>query len=664
MVPFRHLKLIQYRLVFIIAVQLGLASVSLLASFILRFDLIGVTDHLDDFIRVLPYFLIVKLISFYFFDLYRGWWRYAGMSDLLDIIKASLVSIIPIYLLVTFVSGVSSFSRTIYLLDALTTVAVIGGVRFVVRLYTESVAAQTAPTSRNLIIIGAGNTGRHLVREIRQNPTIELVTVGFLDDEGTKVGGKVEGVRVLGKIESLPALARELKVREVLIALPSATGEEMSRVVSICQTAGVSYKTVPAIGDLINGRLSLSQVREVKIEDLLGRQVVDIESHAIRRALAARSVLITGAGGSIGSELARQVAEFGPGQLILFERSENDLYHIELELRNLYPRLDIVPVAGDILDGARLEEIFQEHQPSAVLHAAAYKHVPMMERQPFVAVQNNVFGSYNVARVAAKYDAESFLLISTDKAVNPTSIMGVTKRLAELAVLSLSGSARTRFSAVRFGNVLGSNGSVVPLFKEQIAARQPVTVTDPDVTRYFMTIPEAVRLVLQASTMGHGGDVFILDMGRPVKIIDLARNLIRLSGLEPERDIPIIFTGLRPGEKRFEELLVASEGIEATSHAKVFQLKGDVPSETVMRRHLDAMTRVFQDRDLRGLAELLSMIVPEYVPSPEFVELANAEAVASRAPVRDAAPSTRSRGRRGDSGAGHVTPFVGGALES
>ena len=622
MVPFNKIKIVRYRLAFIIAVQLSLATLSLFASFLLRFDLLGVVAHLNEFARALPYFLGIKLIVFYFFDLYRGWWRYAGMSDLLDIIKASAVSVVPIYALVTFASGITSFSRSIFLLDAIMSVALIGGVRFMIRLYTESVAAQAAPASRNLLIVGAGNTARLMVREIRQNPNIPLLPVGLLDDDRSKHGAKVEGVRVLGGTADLPRLVRELEVRDVLLAIPSATGDEMTEIVRLCQESGVTYKTVPAIGDLINGRLTLAQIREVKIEDLLGRQAVEIEVVAISRNFANRIVLITGAGGSIGSELARQVSSFGPRRLVLFERSENDLFHIEMELRRTYPHLDVVAVAGDILDMSRLEEVFFEHRPEAVLHAAAYKHVPMMEHQPFMAVRNNVVGTFNVASVAARYGTESFLLISTDKAVNPTSVMGVTKRVAELVVLSFSAKGRTRFSAVRFGNVLGSNGSVVPLFKQQIAARQPVTVTDPEVTRYFMTIPEAVRLVLQASTMGEGGDVFILDMGRPVKIVDLARNLIRLSGLEPDRDIRIVFTGLRPGEKRYEELLVATEGIEATSHPKVLQLRGELPDTDHVTVFLDRLQRTCDQRDVRRLVATLKEIVPEYTPSRALLDLA------------------------------------------
>jgi FlaA1/EpsC-like NDP-sugar epimerase len=599
-----------------------LATLSLFVSFVLRFDLLGVADHLDEFLYVLPVFLGVKLAVFYFFDLYRGWWRYVGMSDLLDIIKASAISTPIIFLVVSFVIGPTSFSRSIFLLDALMSVAIIGGVRFMIRLYTESVQTQGGRGERKLLVIGAGNTGRLLVREIRQNPSIDLKPIGFLDDDASKRGIRAEGVRVVGSVADLPRLAHELGVHDVLIAMPSASGEEMSRIVLICQEAGVSYKTVPAIGDLINGRLSLSEVRDVKIEDLLGRQVVTIETEAIRQSFAGKTVLITGAGGSIGSELARQVSGFGPRRLILFERSENDLYHVELELRRAFPSLDIVPAAGDILDTDRLEEIFFEHRPSAVLHAAAYKHVPMMERQPFMAIRNNVVGSYNVANFAARFGVESFLLISTDKAVNPTNIMGVTKRLAELVVLGLTGASRTRYTAVRFGNVLGSNGSVVPLFKEQIAARQPVTVTDPEVTRYFMTIPEAVRLVLQASTMGSGGDIFILDMGKPVRIVELARNLIRLSGLEPDRDIPIVFTGLRPGEKRYEELLVAGEDMVETSHPKVMRLRGGIPSHDEVKMMLERLAELCALRDIRRLIDTLRSLVPEYTPSRELVELA------------------------------------------
>lgn len=615
---------VHYRLPLIVGVQLLLATLSLFASYVLRFDVMDVSERLPEFVAVLPHFLGAKLVVFYAFGLYRGWWRYVGMSDLLDIVKASLASVPVVYFLVGYASGVVGFSRSIYLMDAIITIGLLGGVRFAVRVYTESIAAHERESHRSLIVVGAGRAGRMLVREIRHNPAIPMRVVGFVDDDRSKHGARLEGVRILGSIDRLPELARELGVRDVLIAIPTATGEQMAGIVRTCQKAGVSYKTVPAIADVINGRFSLAEVRDVRIEDLLGRDVVEIDNAQIRRSLADKVVLITGAGGSIGSELSRQVAAFGPRRLVLFERSENDLYHIDLELRRAFPALEIVPIAGDILDVDRLTEVFFEFRPAVVMHAAAYKHVPMMERQPFAALRNNVFGTFNLANVAHRYGAESFLLISTDKAVNPVNIMGVSKRLAELVVLSFAGLGRGRFNAVRFGNVLGSNGSVVPLFKEQIAARQPVTVTHPEVTRYFMTIPESVRLVLQASTMGAGGEIFVLDMGRPVRIADLARNLIRLSGLEPDKDVPVVFTGLRPGEKLFEELLLSTEGLERTHHPKVMQLRGDLPRVSEVYEQLQRLEAIAEQRDVRALLVELRKLVPEYVPSQDLAALCRA----------------------------------------
>ena len=386
----------------------------------------------------------------------------------------------------------------------------------------------------------------------------------------------------------------------------------------------MDFKTLPAIGDIISGSLSVGNLRSVCVEDLLVRKAVKLDLADIRTKLQGKVILITGAAGSIGSELCRQIAKFDPAKLILFERSENDLFQIGLELKEQNPSLGCISVIGDILDVNRLRETFSSHRPDSVFHAAAYKHVPMMEMNCFQAITNNVFGTYNVALIARQFGAEDFVLISSDKAVNPANIMGVTKRIAELLILGLQCDS-TRFVSVRFGNVLGSRGSVVPLFEQQIAARKPVTITHPDVQRYFMTIPEAVQLVLQASTMGKGGEIFVLDMGEPIKITELARALIGLSGLEPELDIPIVYTGLRPGEKLFEEIKLEGEGIKPTSHEKIRVLDGGEISMDKVRRWLDDLAALVDSKNVHGLVSLLKEIVPEYSPSEQILALSEVD---------------------------------------
>ena len=407
----------------------------------------------------------------------------------------------------------------------------------------------------------------------------------------------------------------------VLIAMPSARGSEVAQIVRKVRECKVEFKILPTISELIDKPSSVKQVRKLRLEDLLNRQPVQLDLEKIKAKLANNTLLVTGAGGSIGSELVRQLAGFGPRQLILLERSENDLFKLANELTNKFPKLNYVPVVGDILDVALLRDVFSTYRPQSVFHAAAYKHVPMMEMNCFQAVTNNIFGTYNVALIARQYGADDFVLISSDKAVNPTNIMGVTKRVAELIMLGLHKS-HTRFQSVRFGNVLGSNGSVVPIFEQQIANGGPVTVTHPDARRYFMTIPEAVQLVLQASSMGRGGEIFVLDMGEPVRILDLVHNLVRLSGLEPDRDIKVIFTGLRPGEKLFEELALEGEGIKPTSHEKIRVLDGGQVTFEQVSAWLKELTLLVGSKNVHGLITKLNKIVPEYSPSREITSLA------------------------------------------
>jgi len=528
-------QILKYRKAIIILSQVCLLVAAYYGSFLLRFDFQVAAPYETVFLKTLPLVLLIKLSLFACFGLFRGWWRYVGISDLLDIFKATTLSAPLIYLGVRFTFGLVGYPRSVIIIDFVLTILVIGGLRFAVRAYTES--ARLHLTHANSLIVGAGRAGSGLLRELRANEKLEYNVAGLVDDDPTKKGVRIQGVRVLGKTDDLPALIQKHDVARILIAIPSATGTQIQRIIDKCRECRVDFKILPRMETIIDGSSSLARIRSVSVEDLLFREPVRLDSGMIRKKLHGKVVLVTGAGGSIGSELCRQVARFDPQKLVLFDQSENDLHAIEIELKDSYPGLCFVPIMGDIRDLMRVEAVFSDHRPHSVFHAAAYKHVPMMEKNPLQAVANNIFGTYNVAAISRCYGAGDFVLISTDKAVNPASVMGATKRVAELLILGFQGEG-TRFMSVRFGNVLGSKGSVLPLFESQIAQRRPVTVTHPDARRYFMTIPEAVQLVLQASTMGQGGEIFVLDMGDPVRVVNLAKGLIKLSGLEPEVDIP------------------------------------------------------------------------------------------------------------------------------
>jgi FlaA1/EpsC-like NDP-sugar epimerase len=606
-----------YRKLLIVFSQACLLALTYYSAFLLHLNFNVEPGPWRIFITSLPLVLALKLAVFYRFGLLRGWWRYSGMSDLLDLTQAAIVSGTLMYCTSRLIFTLTPYSRAWIIIDFAFTILITGGARFAVRAYTEAV--EKVATGKRTLIVGASPAGSALARELRQNPELNYEPVGFIDDDVSKHELKIEGIKVLGSIEDLPRVISNHDVSRVIIALPSAEGKQVEHVIHACRASNVDFKILPPISERINGP-QISKVRSVRVEDLLGRQPVRLETDAISEKLRGKVVLITGAGGSIGSELARQVATFKPKKLVLFERSENDLFNIWTSLSAKVPRLPLSPVVGDILDVAALREAFALHRPDSVFHAAAYKHVPLMERSCFQAVTNNIFGTYNVALIAKQYQVEDFVLISSDKAVNPTNVMGVTKRVAELIMLGLQGSG-TKFMAVRFGNVLGSNGSVVPTFERQVASGGPVTVTHPEMKRYFMTIPEAVQLVLQAATMGTGGEIFLLDMGEPMRILDLAKNLIRLSGLEAERDIKIVFTGLRPGEKLFEELVLEGENIRPTSHDKIRLLQ----SSEVRFEHVSAWLRELSDlvdaKNVNGIVSRLRRIVPEYTPSQEMLEL-------------------------------------------
>ena len=603
----------------ILVYHAALIAIGYLGSFLLRFDFAPERQYVLMFAHTVLVVIILKLLVFHWYRLTQGWWRYATITDLLDLSKASLISAFGLYLLIHFVLRTDGFPRSVLAIDLVLTILVSGGARFAVRAYLELVVApEHGRKKKRTLIVGAGVEGSALVRELRRSPNIDYRPVALVDDNRTKTGLKIYGVPVLGTTDRLNEIILKHSIECVLIALSSMGEYQVEQLIEQCQKSKVDFRILPTLQERLNQPVSMSQVRNVQVEDLLGRKPVRLDLEKISQRIKGRVVLITGAGGSIGSELACQLAAFSPEKLVLLDRAENNLFKISMRLASGFPQVAFVPVIGDILDVRLLRNTFAQYRPTTVFHAAAYKHVPMMEKNCFQAVTNNIFGTYNVAMVARQYLTEHFVLISTDKAVKPTNVMGATKRVAELVILGLQ-HEDTRFNAVRFGNVLGSDGSVLPIFQQQVAARMPVTVTHPDATRYFMTIPEAVQLVLQASTMGKGGEVFVLDMGQPVRVLNLAKKVIRLSGLEPDKDIPIIFTGLRPGEKLSEELWLETEGLRPTTHASIHVLDGGQADFHQLRRWLDELSELVNSNNVHGIIQMLKTIIPEYVPSEELL---------------------------------------------
>ncbi len=611
--------ILKYRRTIIVFIHAAIIAAAYLLSFASRFELIfyKTPGNLSLFLSTLTPILVLRLISYWYFDLFKGLWRYVGLRDLKDIIKASFLGTLLFALYIFMTTRGDGFPRSIFVMDFAYNILLAGGIRMLVRIYREETDKDRLKEqldSKTVLIVGAGDAGEMILREMRHNPRLGYNPVGFVDDDRGKRKSTIHGVSVLGNTRDICKVAKECNVDEVIVALPSATGKAMRRIVNTCKRAEVKFKTLPFIGDLIDGSVSISQIRDVNIEDLLGREAINLDMSLIGRELANKVIMVTGAAGSIGSELVRQMGRFNPKKVILFERGENDLYHFEIELSKKVWNTKFVPFVGDVRDHERVRECMEIYRPSYIFHAAAYKHVPMMEANPAEAVKNNVFGTKILVDLAAELNVEKFVLISTDKAVRPTNVMGATKRVAELILQAKSAvdGCNTQFIAVRFGNVLGSNGSVIPLFKKQIADGGPVTLTHPEITRYFMTIPEAVQLVLQAGAMGSGGEIFLLEMGEPVKIKDLAENLICLSGLTPGKDIEIVYTGLRPGEKLYEELLVEGEGIKKTHHDKIYVLEGLSTDIDAVGSVLKALETVCKEgRDSR-VKTILKELVPEY----------------------------------------------------
>lgn len=561
--------------------------------------------------------LLAKSAVFALLHLDRGWWRYASVPDVVRIGLGNVAgSALAAGALVAF--SPVQIPRSIYLIDLLLCAHGTAALRLAARIVRDHALVVSRSSGPRVFLYGAGHAGFMLLKEIQTNPRLDYEVAGFIDDDLRKKGMFVCRVPVLGSGADLPVLAAKRDVEEVLIAIPSATGQQMVEMFNHCYSAGLRCRTMPGMAEIIEEADLAPQIRDVDVEDLLGRTPVRLDQDIIHGKLSGKTILVTGAAGSIGSEICRQVARFQPSAIVGFDISETGLFFIEREIRELFPAIPFHAEIGSVQNRSRLAEAFERYRPAAVYHAAAYKHVPLMEDHLVEAVANNILGTFNVADAAATYGVADFVMISSDKAVRPVNIMGLTKRVAELVVRGMQNGG-TRFTSVRFGNVLGSNGSVVPIFKQQIAAGGPVTVTDPEMTRYFMTIPEAVQLVLQASTMGHGGEIFVLDMGAPVKIVDLARNLILLSGLRIDEDIEIKFNGIRPGEKLYEELSAYNENTAPTFHEKI---KVFLPAEEdtiAVAPCIATLRELCQERDSRAIFMELKDLVAEYNPSAHIL---------------------------------------------
>lgn len=593
--------------------------------------------------------LAAKVIVFFATGLYAQYWRYASVEELMTLLRATMLAwlaeaLIFFGLLMPLGILPFGFPRSVVVLDGLLTLVVVAGVRLSIRLFFALYTKKDEGMPlKPALVVGAGVAGAMIVKELQSNQQLGLEPVGYIDDDIAKAGKRIHGVEVLGALKDLPAILNEHKISEVIIAMPTAPGKVVRDVVQACKASGVRSKTIPGLFEILRGTAKVAQFRNIQLEDLLRRGAVKTDTKKVVGLLHGVRVMVTGAGGSIGSELCRQIRDFGPSELVLVGHGENSIYEIMRELQEVPKQgLKVHSVIADIRDRERMEQVFANHRPHIVFHAAAHKHVPLMEANIPDAISNNVLGTRNLIDLSERHRVDRFVMISSDKAVNPTSIMGVTKRIAELIVQEAAFRAKRPYVAVRFGNVLGSRGSVVPLMKRQIELGGPLTVTHPEMRRYFMTIPEAVQLVLQAATMGTGGEVFVLDMGDPIKIIDLARDLIRLSGLEEGRDIDITFTGLRPGEKLFEELFFDGDKIERTHHEKIMMYRNGSPYvhesigtetdahrvdriskagyEKPLRLDVDTLLEAAQQGSLHVVRRLMKKLVPEFKPQEESLE--------------------------------------------
>lgn len=626
-------------------------------SYLVRFEADIPAKHMLTMSRTMALIIGFKILVFYLFSLYRGMWRYTGIVDLFNLMKATLVNSAMIVTVILFLHRFEGFSRAVFVIDAVFTLLFIGGLRLLIRLgYSTGFSLWLFDSKKSelrkarLMIVGAGDAGERIVREFHDKPHLGYAAIGFVDDSPEKIGKLVHGVPVLGTIDEMPDICRKHLIEEILIAIPTTGRRTMRRIIDRCDETHLKFRTIPGLGELIDGRISINAIRNVSYNDLLGRDPVTIDQAAVSQYLKGKTILITGAGGSIGSELCRQVSMFNPEMMLLMDSSESSLYQIDMELNERFPYVRFIPLLGQIQDKAFLDKAFDQYRPEIVFHASAYKQVPLLEINPWEGVYNNIVGTKVLMDCAHNHYVNRFVLVSTDKAVRPTNVMGACKRVTELMMQAYSGNGwKTRYMAVRFGNVIGSTGSVVPIFKKQIEMGGPLTVTHPDIKRYFMTVQEATQLILQAMSMGRGGEVFVLDMGVPIKISDMARDLIKLYGLEPDSDIEIKYVGLRPGEKLYEELITQDEGITKTAHAKILMLRRNGKAEGLLARpqqpkqekrkgesicskpyerhepyeansaawlahHVMELVEFANARDSKAIKSKLKEIVPEYEP--------------------------------------------------
>lgn len=636
----------------ILAIDTILIVVSLYLAYLVRFELNLDSLAQRQFIGLLPLLLSVKIPSFYAFGLYRGMWRYTSLNDIINILIVSVFSSTVIISLLLLGNRFAGLSRSVFILDGVFTFGLITCHRVSIRyLYKKNsvgqnfLPAEAQPEKKRLLLIGAGDAAEKVLREIYENKQLPYQAIGLVDDDPTKIGLKLHGIPVIGLSEDLEEHVRRTRAQEILIATVVLNKVQMRRFVTLCQRTQLPFKVLPNMGELINGKVSIKTIRDISYKDLLGREEVRLEQEKIGEYLTGKTVLITGAGGSIGSELCRQILRFAPGLIILYDSSEENLYNVQMELRHEYDNIKTIAVLGKVQDLRLLDSIFYQHHPAVVFHTAAYKHVPLVERNPWQAIYNNIFGTQLLMEASIIHGVERFVLVSTDKAVRPTNVMGASKRVTELLMLAysqhcwdgsfspawiktrrdtdtlmqriktMSSPHMTRFMGVRFGNVLGSSGSVIPLFKRQIEKGGPVTVTHPDVTRYFMSAEEAAQLILQSGSMGEGGEIFILKMGDPIKIAQMARELITLTGREPDSEIEIRYVGLRAGEKLYEELITEGEGIVDTDHEKIMVLRGEQGIGCqLLNDQLEQLAIYAKNLDNKGIKEALKKIVPEYHP--------------------------------------------------
>ena len=608
-------------------VDIFLVLGALFIAFLLRFDFSIPEYIIENLFTYIPVILFAKLTSFFIFGLYRGMWRYTSISDFISIVQASSFGSLLSLAIFALLYGLSGFPKTVLFIDYALCTIFLGASRASIRIYFSNISEDQTIIGRNtpikgrkkLIMIGAGGSAERIIREIRDNRGMKFVVVGILDDDTSKTGATIHSVPILGSIDELPNF--NIPFDEIIICLPTATNVEMRRIIAICKSVGKPYRTVPTYSELIDGKVSMKSVREVSMVDLLGRKEVELDRSSISHYIYGKRVLVTGAGGSIGSELVRNCLTFDPDLLILLDQSEHNLFKIERECEGSKHPVSFQPILGDIRDKTLLQRVFSSFNPDVVFHAAAYKHVPMQEDHPWEAILTNIQGTLNLIDAAEDYNVNRFVLVSTDKAVNPTNIMGATKRVAEKLIQSKSIDSNVKFMAVRFGNVIGSSGSVIPTFQEQIRNGGPITITNPNMQRYFMSISEAAQLILQAGAMGAGGEIYVLDMGKPVNIQNIAYELIRLSGLEPETDIGIEYIGMRPGEKMYEELQTHEENIIDTGHDKILVLKNGQGNN--WGKLVDDVAKIVysaKSYDYHKVTQELKKFIPEYVPDTKTLK--------------------------------------------